>query len=386
MKRLFLAAFSAALLLVPFVSRAQAAEVDEEEGNHMTVTIAPRLEGNYGRWEADNQPGTNRSLGSSMLYMIMDGNITDNLSLYGAFQLLNPDPAGLYGKDDDGVSVLFNPQYVNFLNMLMLTYSIGNVDISLGKDALAFGGFEQDPAIVDTYWDIYSNNWNLVQPYLWGGRITWNIGDQAPFFQIVDSPMKERVFGKGGMCFFGGWNGQFYDGWETMWSFGGMQTPEDGTMKILSLGNRWTSGNLVLTLDYMARSFDIKTLFNDEMTLTGEIRYTFPKIDLFSKCGWEFVRGEGGSYFAIGGDDWYIPYGGTNSKSLVMPTIVPDCIGAEFGGIPDKGDYLFASLGAEIYPLKTRDLRIHVIGAMNNYNKSMSLTAGVTYYFNFNLW
>ena len=81
MKRLFLAAFSAALLLVPFVSRAQAAEVDEEEGNHMTVTIAPRLEGNYGKWEADNQPGTNLSLGSSMLYMIMDGNITDNLSL-----------------------------------------------------------------------------------------------------------------------------------------------------------------------------------------------------------------------------------------------------------------------------------------------------------------
>ncbi|MBR6270516.1 MAG: hypothetical protein IKR30_08120, partial [Bacteroidales bacterium] len=166
MKKLLLAALAAALFMIPSVSFAQiAAEVEEEdEGNHMTVTIAPRLEGNFGRWEADGEVIKNKSLQSSMLYMIMDGNINDYLSLYGAFQLLNPDPVGLYGKE-----YLFNPQYVNFLNMLMLTCSLGPVDISLGKDALAFGGWEQDPSLVDTYWDIYSNNWNLVQPYLWGG-------------------------------------------------------------------------------------------------------------------------------------------------------------------------------------------------------------------------
>lgn len=372
--------------MIPSVSFAQiAAEVEEEdEGNHMTVTIAPRLEGNFGSWEASGVRNKNKSLQSSMLYMIMDGNINDYLSLYGAFQLLNPDPVGLYGKE-----YIFNPQYVNFLNMLMLTCSLGPVDISLGKDALAFGGWEQDPSLVDTYWDIYSNNWNLVQPYLWGGRITLNIGDQAPFIQIVDSPLKDRVFGKGGMCYFGGWDGQFFDGWETKWSFGLMQTPEDGAMKILSLGNRWSFDDLTFSLDYMARSFDFNTLFKDEMTLIGELRYSFPKIDIFSKGGWEFYHGDGDfGYFTIVDDEGnvdgeVVPYG---NHTLIGNTIVPNAIGPNLGTFK-SGDYLFISLGAEWYPLNNRDLRIHLIGAMNNYhNKAYSVTAGVTYYLNFNLW
>ena len=115
MKRLLFAALSAALFIIPFNSYAQAAEPEEEEGNHMTVTIAPRLEGNYGRWEYDNEVNTNKSLQSSMLYMILDGSFNDYLSLYGAFELANPDIKGLYGKD-----YLFTPQYVNFINMLML--------------------------------------------------------------------------------------------------------------------------------------------------------------------------------------------------------------------------------------------------------------------------
>lgn len=382
MKKIYLAALSAALFIIPFASHAQESE-REDEGNHMTVTISPRLEGNMGRWESDGDVNKNRSLQSSMLYMIMDGNITDNLSLYGAFQLLNPDPKGLYGKD-----YLFTPQYVNFLNMLMLTYSIGPVDISFGKDALAFGGWEQDPSLVDTYWDIYSNNWNLVQPYLWGGRLTFNIGDQAPFIQIVDSPMKERVFGKGGMCWFGGWDGYFFEGWDTKWSFGLMQTPEDGAMKILSLGNRWSVGDFTVSLDYMARSFNFNTLFNDEMTMVAELRYSFPKVDLFSKCGWEFYHGENDfGYFTVTDEEGnvdgeIIPYG---NSSLIGPTIVPNAIGPNLGTLK-SGDYLFASLGAEIYPLKNRDLRIHLIGAMNNYHKACSVTAGVTYNFSFNLW
>ena len=383
MKRHLLAALSAALFVIPFNSFAQAADPEEEEGNHMTVTIAPRLEGNLGRWEYNNEVNKNKSLQSSMLYMIMDGNITDNLSLYGAFQLLNPDPVGLYGKD-----YLFTPQYVNFLNMLMLTYSIGPLDISLGKDALALGGWEQDPSLVDTYWDIYSNNWNLVQPYLWGGRLTLNLGDQAPFIQIVDSPVKDRILGKGGMCYFGGWDGQFFDGWQTKWSFGVMQTPEDGNMKILSLGNRWSYDGLTFSLDYMARSFGFNTLFNDEMSLIGELRYSFPKIDIFSKGGWEFYHGENDfGYFTIVDDDGnidgeIIPYG---NDTLIGNTIVPNAIGPNHGMFK-SGDYLFISLGAEWYPLNNRDLRVHLIGAMNNYHKACSVTAGVTYYLNFNLW
>ncbi|MBR5056848.1 MAG: hypothetical protein IKX03_06600 [Bacteroidales bacterium] len=369
MKSLLIAALSAALFIIPFNSFAQAVE-EEDEGNHMAVTIAPRLEGNIGAWTSDNQTYYQTSLASSMLYMILDGNFTDNLSLYGAIQLLNPNPAGLYGKE-----VIFNPQYQSFVNVLLLTYSLGPVDISFGKDALAFGGFEQEPDIIDTYWDVSSNSWYMIQPYLWGGRVTLNLGDQAPFFQIVDSPLKDRTFGPGGFCFFGGWDGQFFDAWQTKWSFGLMQTPEDGNIKILSLGNRWHFGDVQLTLDYQARSFDLSTLFNDEMTLVGDLRYCFPKIDVFSKFGWEFYHGsdESGYFTDFECPTWNIPQ-----------TILPNYLGPK--GTFARGDYLFGSLGAEWYPLSDRRLRIHVIAAANNYYRACSLTAGVTYKFEFNLW
>lgn len=363
-----------------YVSNAQ--EADVEEGNHMSVTISPRLEGNIGHYESDYRGYTHRSLANSMLYMTLDGNFTDNLSLYGAIQLLGTDPLALYGKD-----VLFNPQYTNFLNMLLLTYSLGPVDISFGKDALAFGGFEQEPDLIDTYWDALSNSWHLIQSYLWGGRITLNIGDQAPFIQIVDSPIKERIFGKGGFCYFGGWDGQFFDEWQTKWSFGAMQTPEDGTMKILSLGNRWSYDDLAFTLDYTARSFGLKTLFKEEMSLVGDIRYSFKKIDFFSKFGWEFYHGEdvAGYFSDFESDSWNVINGGSSDKMPLAPTIVPNMLGLD-RGLFRNGDYLFASLGAEWYPLDNRDLRVHLVGAMNNYNKSVSLTAGITYDLNFNLW
>ena len=367
MKRTLLAAL-AALLTVSFSAAAQDAE---EEGNHLDFTLIPRIEGAVQSLNLDGGRQTSLGLANSTLSAVLEGNFTDNLYVYGQFVFADSDPKALYANS-------LRPDECTWVRMFLLTYSLGNLDISLGKDVLAFGGFEKSENEFDNYFDILSTSWHQIQPYLWGGNLSYNINeDNAVFFQAVNSPIvldeeKPLAFQNGLFTFSAGWNGKMCDGWETKWSVTHMDTGETAdtglavNYKMLSIGNRWTAGPWQFTLDLEARAQGAATMVNNEMTSVGEVRLKGGNFNAFAKFGWEFCHQTESNYFAFG-EDKYI-------DGLIVPNILT----------PEK-DLLFGGLGLEYYPLKDNDnLRLHLVGAANNFG-GLSLTAGLTYFLNFRL-
>lgn len=368
MKRLIAASAAVLLSAFPLISQtvSETTEATEEEETGLTLSLIPRLDGSILNYNQPEGNITSWTLGNSILYSILDGNITDNLSVYACFHLLAPDPSWLYTNT-------FHSDECSWLDMLSLTYSLGNFDISLGKENLAFGGFEQDADICDPYLDLSTNSWHSIQSFLWGGRLAYNFGEeQNIFFQGLASPFSVYPFQDKLFCATVGWNGCIGN-YETMWSFGNMKTgdenPDYENLKLLSLGNRLTLGNVVTTLDVNFRAFSLNSLFSEEMSSLLDVRYCFPKVEIFAKGGWEYCHKEHFNYFAYDEEDatWNID-----------GTIVPNYI-------YDYKDYLFAGLGVEYYPLADRSLKLHLVGAANNYNNAKSITAGITYYFDINL-
>ena len=392
MKKLIAATIALALSAqaIPAFAAGQDDDTAEEE-NGLTLSIIPRLDFSKMQWKYGEET-TNKfnssSLGNTMLYTILDGNITDNLSIYACFHLLDKETGWLYHNT-------FRSDECSWLDMFSLTYSLGNFDISLGKENLAFGGFEQDADICYPYLDLCSSSWHSIQSFLWGGRLGYNLDDDNNvFLQCVASPMSEYPFQDKLFCATLGWNGAVGND-ETMWSFGVMRTGDEykeyRNLWMLSLGDRYTAGDFTATFDINFRAFNPVTLFQEEMTSLLELRYSFNIFDVFAKGGWEASRADSFNYFGtteINGG-WNVP-----------GTIVPQFIWS-------GRDYIFGGLGIECYPLADRSLRLHLVGAVNNYandifelgriiadapqysgvkfGPALSINAGITYTFDVNL-
>ena len=377
MKKIFAATIILALSSQAIFAQATEPENTAEEESGLTLSIVPRLDGSAMTWKYAEGSDQKFSLGNTMLYTILDGNITDNLSIYACFHLLDKEPGWLYHNT-------FRSDECSWLDIFSLTYSLGNFDISLGKENLAFGGFEQDPDICYPYLDLCSSSWHSIQSFLWGGRLGYNLDDDNNvFLQCVASPMSEYPFQDRLFCTTLGWNGAVGND-ETMWSFGVMRTGEEfkeySNLWMLSLGDRYTAGDFTATFDINFRAFNPVTLFREEMTSLLELRYSFPKIDIFAKGGWETCnKDEYFTYFSSteGLESWNIE-----------GTIVPQYISS-------NKDYIFGGLGIEYYPFADRSLRVHLVGAANNYANNIwsqtnfgpafSVNAGLTYTFDVNL-
>ena len=245
---------------------------EEEEDTGLSLTVIPRLDGSAQTWKNIEKPFGSYSLGNTMLYTILDGNVTDNLSVYACFHLLDKETGWLYHNT-------FHSDECSWLDMFSLTYSLGNFDLSLGKENIAFGGFEQDDDICTPHLDLCSNSWHTIQSFQWGGRLGYNFEDhgnpQNVFFQIVSSPTSEMPFQDKLFCTTIGWNGNVGND-ETMWSLGVMRTgEEDASMKnlwMLTLGDRYTCGNFSWTWDLSFRSFAFSEIFRQECTNIMELR------------------------------------------------------------------------------------------------------------------
>lgn len=365
MKQFRFAALAAALLCFQInVSAQTAAAVEaEDDENHVTVSLIPRIEGNWQHFKTED-PKNVFGLANSALFSEIDGNFTDNLAVYGQFMLMDTDPASLYGNS-------FRPDECTWVRMLMLTYSLGNFDLSLGKDALAFGGFEKAEDEYNGYLDSYTTSWHQIQPFLWGGKLGYNIDENNNvFFQALNSPIvldeeKPYAFQNGIMTYSVGWNGLMSENWETMWSLTHMQTGDKVNYKMISIGNRWTAGDWQITLDLEARAQGAATVVNNEMTTVGQVRYIGGNFEAFAKGGWEFCHQTEKNYFAY------------EDSRFIDGLIVPDIL------TPSK-DYVFGALGLEYFPLADHSLRLHTVATANNFG-AFSLNAGLTYFFEFDL-
>lgn len=349
------------LSIALYFSISASAQSTGDTANHLTMQTIFRLDGSFEQWNNDGPLTRTVSPSNSELYTILDGNLTDRITLFGSFHWLNSDPASLYRNS-------FRADSGNWVDILTLTYTFDNrMYLTAGKDFMAVGGFEQDPSSSMVYYDLASNNWNLMQVYQYGGRIGFTAGDddslQDCFVQIIGSPFSGRVWEDGLMTATLGWNGTAGSGWKTMYSATMIQTGGDKDIFMISLGNKWTSGPFAFTLDAMTRSYGLQDHFNQEFTSVTDIRWSFPKLDIFFKGGWEFCHNDENMFASNDTDaSWNI------SGSIVADHIYKD------------RDYAFGGLGLEYFPLKDRNLRLTLFGATNNYcNGGGAIVASIRY-------
>ena len=88
------------------------------------------------------------------LYLDINGKITPSLS-YSMNQTL----ASRFIDDLAGF---------NGVNWMTLTYEVGDFSFTAGKDGLLIGSFEYDKADVDSYYDMNSMFYNMLDCWQWG--------------------------------------------------------------------------------------------------------------------------------------------------------------------------------------------------------------------------
>ena len=326
---------------------------DSHTSNIPTLVVTPRFDVNpYIPIGGKESFGV--GFGNTSLYTLFEGSVGENFSYSMSNHWLSSDPASLYQN-------AFRSDDVDFIDWLTLSYSVGDVTFTVGKDMLAIGGWELDPMDVDQHTDLCSAFWNNIAIYQWGGRVEYTTPSEnsSLAFQFATSPFAEYPFAGKLFTYSLVWYGSF-GCYEPIWSANMMEYERGRFLSIISLGNRFTFGDFALEVDYMNRSASLDKFFNQEMSLVGKFSYNYrDKLNVFIKGGYEYCHGSD-------------MFGWEAEEATFVPTML----------MPER-DYAFYGAGIEYFPLRdSQDLRIHAVAAANNYANSVSLSLGVTYNFN----
>ncbi len=254
------------------------------------------------------------------IYFNIDGYITKNLS-YSLQQRI----ASTYYEDNHGF---------NGTNWLTLTYELGSFEFTAGKNGVLAGGFENDFEDFDSYYEMNSMFYNMLDSWQWGTSVTWYPAeDHSLTLQAINSPLQNGEDNLFGYDLAWRMESDFY---ESFWTVNMWEYEKGKYVKNLSLGNAFYFGDFSILVDYQTRAADLGRIFVDDFTLTVRPSYEFGDWGcLFAKFGWERVP-----------------------EGLPYEFAYEDCIGS---------DYIFYGAGFEYYPLKeNRNLRLHAAWSANN--------------------
>ena len=258
-------------------------------------------------------------LGGDGLYLDIDGKISSNLSYR-----LNHRIASTFYADNSGF---------NGTNWLTLTYEFGDFDITAGKDVLLVGSFEYDADDLDSYYDMNSMFYNMIDCWQWGVTGSWYPAEGQSFsLQFATSPFSaERQMFSYNAAWWGEWD--FY---ESYWTVNMWQFDQNRYVKALNLANRFYLGDFTLDIEYLTRAADISTLFRNDFTFIAAPSYEVGEfLRIFGKFGLE-----------------------RTATDLPYELAYEDCLGT---------NYLFYGAGIEYFPLKeNKDLRLHAAWSSNN--------------------
>lgn len=269
------------------------------------------------------------------LYLNIDGKISPHFS-YSFNQTL----AASFMDDCSGF---------NGTNWLTLTYETDNFAFTAGKDGLLVGSFEYDSSNIDSYFDMNSMFYNMLECWQWGIYGTWYASEnQEASLQIANSPFS---YGEPNLfAYAAAWRGS-WDFYESYWTVNLWQMEPGSYVKALNFGNRFYFGNLTFDLEYMTRGAEVKGLFTKDFTLMTKPSYNMAdRLTVFGKFGWE-----------------------RTAEDLPYELAYEECLGS---------DYLFYGAGVEYYPLKdNQDIRLHAAWAGNNFGGNR-LDIGLTWKMN----
>ncbi len=252
------------------------------------------------------------------LYLNIDGYISPHFS-YSLQQRL----ASTYYEDNSGF---------NGTNWLTLTYSIGDFDITAGKDGLLVGSFEYDTDELDSYYDMNSMFYNMLDCWQWGVYASWYPADgQIVMLQAAQSPFYSEDTNM--FSFAAAWRMES-DYYESYWTANMWEYEKGKYVKSLNLGNRFYLGGFTFDLEYMTRSAGMKGLFTDDFTVIAAPSYEFGDWGrLFAKFGYEKAVAD-------------LPYELAYDSGI---------------------EYMFYGAGFEFFPLKeNKDVRLHAAWTGND--------------------
>ncbi len=266
------------------------------------------------------------------LYLNIDGYISPHFS-YSLQQRI----ASTYYEDNSGF---------NGTNWLTLTYEAGPFEFTAGKNGVLAGGFENDFDDMDSYYEMNSMFYNMLDSWQWGVSATWYPTDNHSLtLQAINSPINS-----GESCLFGfdlAWRMES-DIYESFWTANAWEYEPGRYMANLSLGNAFYFGGFSVLVDYQTRAADIRRMFTDDFTFTAQPAYEFGEWGrLFAKFGYEKV-----------GED--VPYELAYDSGI---------------------EYIFYGAGFEFFPLKEyRDIRLHAAWSANNMGENY-LNVGLKWHF-----
>ena len=201
----------------------------------------------------------------------MDGTLAENVS-YSYRQRLNKP-----SKD---------ATFFDATDWITLNYQSGNWTFSGGKQVVGIGGFEYDGAPIDLYF--CSEYWNNIACYQYGASIAWDTDSRNDrlMFQFCESPFRRNVLNIENEEMFAYnvmWVGS-HGIYSSLYSLNFIEYLPGRFINYLVLGNRFTSGDFRLDLDFMNRAVSLKD-FGKDFSVMCELKW-FPIscLDIFAKA------------------------------------------------------------------------------------------------------
>ena len=250
------------------------------------------------------------------IYLNVDGKINDSFS-YSWNQTIASRYVGLVTGFDG-------------TNWLTLTYEVGDFAFSAGKDGLLVGSFEYDTADIDSYYEMNSMFYNMIDCWQWGASAAYMPSDAHEIIlQAANSPFSYETASL--FAYSAAWRG-YWDCYESYWTANMWQYDRGRYMKALNFGNLFYVGNFTIDLEYMTRAHALKGLFTKDFTTLIVPSYEWSWGRAFAKFCFEHVAED-------------LPY------ELAY----------------EAGNYMLYGAGLEVYPLKeNKSVRAHAIWAADN--------------------
>lgn len=328
----------------------------EDAGN--TFLVIPRLDVNpYVALSSDGYSGFDMS--NSSLYTLFEGSFGQSPFSYSIEgHWLSTEPSTLYSNT-------LRSDETNWLDWANITYAPGNLYLTLGKDMLAIGSFEEDEYDFDQQYNLCSTMWNNLQVYQWGLKAGW-INDSETTdlsFQIQTSPYGANPFKSGLYSYSALLRGE-YGVFSTLTSVNALGYDKGAYTGVIATGNQLSLGDFNLGLDLVFRGYDF------DFTETSAVAFLnwspLDELSLTVKGGVETLKK--GSEDVFG---WNPVLDGESPADYYVPASL------EVAGL-SSDSYVFGGMNLNYYPCD--DLRLHAAVAANNWAKSLSFNLGVTYF------
>ncbi|MCQ2184382.1 MAG: hypothetical protein MJY62_03110 [Bacteroidales bacterium] len=241
MKKLFSAAAILFAVVVPNVTLAAQDEEDTSVSS-ATLSIVPFVEG----VASQNEDKISIGHGNSMINTVFEGYAGEHFSWLLVNRWMYA-PYGLKGLYENTLC----PGDINWLNYCCVYLTFGGFNITLGKDMIMTGGFENEPWDWQVPMPFYSQLWNDLATYQWGAALDYTTPSEKTniAFQWTTSPFGETFFKSNRWTWNLRWKGEY--GWfSNVWSASAIQRADGQYDFVATLGQRATFGPCQITLDY----------------------------------------------------------------------------------------------------------------------------------------